>query len=181
MGRRKIEMKLVRDSSSRQVTFTKRRNGVFKKANELTTLCGAEVAVIAFSPGGKPFSYGQPGVDAVANRFLRRGSVRSKPDNINGTAIEKLSQELMNLMNESEAEKKKAEMLDERLKKMNLTCSGKLPLEGLNKDQLQKLKRSLEEMKEEVRESVKQLEASSGLMLLVQKAADDKESHSNNA
>ncbi|XP_028759221.1 agamous-like MADS-box protein AGL29 [Neltuma alba] len=192
MGRRKIEMKLVRDSGSRQVTFSKRRNGVFKKANELATLCGAEIAVVAFSPGGKPFSYGQPSVDTVANRFLRRGSAISNPNNNNGggskglranggDVIEKLNQKLMNLVNESQAEKKKGEMLDERLKKMNLTRQGKLPLEGLNRDQLQKLKKSLEEMKEEVEESAKQLEASSCLMLLAQKAVTSKDKENLNA
>ncbi|KAI9122680.1 hypothetical protein K1719_006520 [Acacia pycnantha] len=188
MGRRKIEMKLVRDSSSRQVTFTKRRNGVFRKANELATLCGAEVAIIAFSPGGKPFSYGHPSVNAITNRFLRRSSAeennggskgrrRASSYNNGEAVIEKLNQKLMNLMNEAEAEKKKGEMLDKRLKKMNLKLNneGKLPLEGMNKEELGKLKKFLEEMRDEVEEGVKQLEASSCLMLLAHKAVAKKE------
>ncbi|KAB1221360.1 Agamous-like MADS-box protein AGL61 [Morella rubra] len=70
MGRRKIEMKMVKDNNCRQVTFSKRRTGLFKKANELATLCGADVAIVVFSPGGKPFSFGHPSVGSVSDRFL---------------------------------------------------------------------------------------------------------------
>ncbi|CAI0451924.1 unnamed protein product [Linum tenue] len=73
MGRRKIEMKMVTDRSCRQVTFSKRRTGLFKKANELATLCAVQIAIIVFSPGGKPFSFGNPGVEPVVGRFLNRG------------------------------------------------------------------------------------------------------------
>ncbi|KAJ6936612.1 Agamous-like MADS-box protein AGL61 [Populus alba x Populus x berolinensis] len=60
MGRRKIEMEMVKDSNSRQVTFSKRRTGVFKKANELATLCGVQIAIIVFSPGGNHFHLATP-------------------------------------------------------------------------------------------------------------------------
>ncbi|KAI4367540.1 hypothetical protein MLD38_023269 [Melastoma candidum] len=56
--------------SNLQVTFSKRRAGLFKKASELATLCGVEIAVIVFSPGQKPFSFGNPSLNAVINRFL---------------------------------------------------------------------------------------------------------------
>eukprot|EP00850_Spirogloea_muscicola_P002689 SM000010S04327 [mRNA] locus=s10:928636:929455:- [translate_table: standard] len=35
------------------ITFSKRRNGLIKKASELSVLCGCDVAVILFSPTGK--------------------------------------------------------------------------------------------------------------------------------
>lgn len=53
MGRGKIEIKKIENLSSRQVTFSKRRGGLFKKAGELAVLCDAEVAVIIFSQTGK--------------------------------------------------------------------------------------------------------------------------------
>jgi len=65
MGRRKLEMKKIANNSSRLVTFSKRRSGLFKKANEISTLCAAEVAIVVFSPGGKPFSFGQPNVEKL--------------------------------------------------------------------------------------------------------------------
>ncbi|KAJ9690897.1 hypothetical protein PVL29_013180 [Vitis rotundifolia] len=67
MGRKKIEKK-----SSLEVTFSKRRTGLFKKAGDVCVLCGAEAAVIVFSPGGKAFVFGHPTADAVIDRFLGR-------------------------------------------------------------------------------------------------------------
>ncbi|PSR91373.1 Agamous-like MADS-box protein [Actinidia chinensis var. chinensis] len=73
-GRRRIEMKKIEKRSQLQVTFSKRRAGLFKKAGELSVLCGVDVAVIAVSPAGKVFSLGIPSADAVVDRFLGRGS-----------------------------------------------------------------------------------------------------------
>ncbi|KAJ6760944.1 TRUNCATED TRANSCRIPTION FACTOR CAULIFLOWER D-LIKE ISOFORM X1 [Salix purpurea] len=53
MGRGKVELKRIENSSNRQVTFSKRRNGLLKKAFELSILCEAEVSLIVFSPSGK--------------------------------------------------------------------------------------------------------------------------------
>lgn len=64
-------MKKMQNESNLQVTFSKRRFGLFKKASELCTLCGAEILMIVFSPGGKVFSFGHPGVKDLINRFLR--------------------------------------------------------------------------------------------------------------
>lgn len=46
-------MRRIENATSRQVTFSKRRNGLLKKAFELSVLCDAEVALIIFSPRGK--------------------------------------------------------------------------------------------------------------------------------
>ncbi|XP_039811903.1 MADS-box protein AGL24-like, partial [Panicum virgatum] len=43
--------------SSRQVRFSKRRAGLFKKAFELSLLCDADVALLVFSPAGKLYEY----------------------------------------------------------------------------------------------------------------------------
>ncbi|KAF7148823.1 hypothetical protein RHSIM_Rhsim03G0175000 [Rhododendron simsii] len=53
MVRGKIEMKRIENGTSRQVTFSKRRNGLLKKAYELSVLCDAQVALIIFSPTGR--------------------------------------------------------------------------------------------------------------------------------
>ncbi|GAA0165346.1 hypothetical protein LIER_20777 [Lithospermum erythrorhizon] len=60
MGRRKLEIKRIESKSSRQVTFTKRRNGLMKKANQLAILCDVEVAVIIFSDRGKLYHFAGP-------------------------------------------------------------------------------------------------------------------------
>ncbi|KAJ7290911.1 hypothetical protein O6H91_Y292100 [Diphasiastrum complanatum] len=57
MGRGKIEIKRIENATCRQVTFSKRRNGLLKKAHELSVLCDAQVAVIIFSSTGKLFDF----------------------------------------------------------------------------------------------------------------------------
>ncbi|RWV96315.1 hypothetical protein BHE74_00007230 [Ensete ventricosum] len=57
MGRGKIEIKRIENNTSRQVTFCKRRNGLLKKAYELSVLCDAEIALIVFSSRGRLYEY----------------------------------------------------------------------------------------------------------------------------
>ena len=57
MGRGKIEIKRIENNTNRQVTFCKRRNGLLKKAYELSVLCDAEVALIVFSTRGKLYEF----------------------------------------------------------------------------------------------------------------------------
>lgn len=74
-GRQKLPMVKISNEFNRQVTFSKRRHGLFKKASELATLCGADIAVIVFSPGKSAFSFGQPSVGSVLSKFLAPASV----------------------------------------------------------------------------------------------------------
>nr|ADD10732.1 MADS-domain transcription factor [Zea mays] len=57
MGRGKVELKRIEYKISRQVTLAKRRNGLLKKAYELSLLCDAEVALIIFSGRGRLFEF----------------------------------------------------------------------------------------------------------------------------
>uniref|UniRef100_A0A2N9EN21 MADS-box domain-containing protein n=1 Tax=Fagus sylvatica TaxID=28930 RepID=A0A2N9EN21_FAGSY len=57
MGRGKVELKRIENPTSRQVTFSKRRNGLLKKAFELSILCDAEVALVIFSASGKGYQF----------------------------------------------------------------------------------------------------------------------------
>lgn len=57
MGRGRVELKRIENKINRQVTFAKRRNGVLKKAYELSVLCDAEVALIIFSNRGKLYEF----------------------------------------------------------------------------------------------------------------------------
>nr|AFI24610.1 pistillata [Ananas comosus] len=60
MGRGKIEIKRIENSTYRQVTFSKRRNGIIKKAREISVLCDAQVSVVIFSSSGKMSEYCSP-------------------------------------------------------------------------------------------------------------------------
>ncbi|EOX90932.1 PREDICTED: floral homeotic protein PMADS 1 isoform X1 [Theobroma cacao] len=62
MGRGKIEIKKIENTTNRQVTYSKRRNGIFKKAQELTVLCDAKVSLIMFSSSGKFHEFISPNI-----------------------------------------------------------------------------------------------------------------------
>uniref|UniRef100_A0A0E0CR16 MADS-box domain-containing protein n=1 Tax=Oryza meridionalis TaxID=40149 RepID=A0A0E0CR16_9ORYZ len=57
MGRGKIVIRRIDNSTSRQVTFSKRRNGLLKKAKELSILCDAEVGLVVFSSTGRLYEF----------------------------------------------------------------------------------------------------------------------------
>ncbi|KAF7847151.1 hypothetical protein BT93_L3279 [Corymbia citriodora subsp. variegata] len=75
LGRRRTECKIIENKAAREVTFSKRHRGMFRKASELAILCGAEAALIAYSPHGNPFVFGHPSPDAVIDRYLSGGVV----------------------------------------------------------------------------------------------------------
>ena len=57
MGRGRVQLKRIENKINRQVTFSKRRSGLLKKAHEISVLCDAEVGLIVFSTKGKLFEY----------------------------------------------------------------------------------------------------------------------------
>ncbi|XP_078437087.1 protein VERNALIZATION 1-like [Wolffia australiana] len=57
MGRGKVQLKRIENNINRQVTFSKRRAGLLKKAHEISVLCDAEVALIIFSAKGKLYEF----------------------------------------------------------------------------------------------------------------------------
>uniref|UniRef100_A0A0D9VCJ3 MADS-box domain-containing protein n=1 Tax=Leersia perrieri TaxID=77586 RepID=A0A0D9VCJ3_9ORYZ len=61
-------MKAIEDKNARQVCAG--RDGVYKKASELSALCGAHFAVVFFSPAGNPHSFAHPSLRSVSDRFL---------------------------------------------------------------------------------------------------------------
>ncbi|GJU14526.1 MADS-box transcription factor CDM19 [Tanacetum coccineum] len=62
MARGKIQIKKIENSTNRQVTYSKRRNGLFKKASELTVLCDAKVSIIMVSCTDKLHEYISPSI-----------------------------------------------------------------------------------------------------------------------
>ncbi|KAK6917754.1 Transcription factor, MADS-box, partial [Dillenia turbinata] len=108
MGRGKIEIKRIENTTNRQVTFCKRRNGLLKKAYELSVLCDAEVALIVFSSRGRLYEYANNSVKATIERYKKACSDSSN----NGTTTEadakfyqqeaaKLRNQINNLQNQN--------------------------------------------------------------------------------
>jgi hypothetical protein len=69
-GRKKIEIKKLDKESNKQVTFSKRRQGLFKKASELCILCDVRAAIIVFSPADKLYSFGHPNTDIILTSYI---------------------------------------------------------------------------------------------------------------
>ncbi|PHT58204.1 hypothetical protein CQW23_00567 [Capsicum baccatum] len=68
-GRQKIEMKLIESKEARTVAFSKRKNGLGKKAKEYSNLTGEDVGFILFTQARKPHSYGSPSIEKVIDKF----------------------------------------------------------------------------------------------------------------
>ncbi|KAH8957028.1 hypothetical protein BDL97_07G071900 [Sphagnum fallax] len=69
MGRVKLEIKKIENPTNRQVTYSKRRNGLIKKAYELSVLCDIDIGLIMFSPSGKLTQYCNCSMEDVITRF----------------------------------------------------------------------------------------------------------------
>lgn len=132
MAREKIQIKKIDNATARQVTFSKRRRGIFKKAEELSVLCDADVALIIFSATGKLFEYSSSSMKEI----LEKHRVHSKNlDRLDQPSIEL---QLLENTNYSMLFKEAAEK-SHLLRQMR----GE-EIHGLSLEELQKLERSLE-------------------------------------
>ncbi|KAL7085416.1 hypothetical protein ACP275_14G280800 [Erythranthe tilingii] len=77
MGRGKIVIRRIDNSTSRQVTFSKRRSGLLKKAKELAILCDADVGLIIFSSTGRLYDFTNTSMKSVIERYNK---VKEEPD-----------------------------------------------------------------------------------------------------
>ncbi|CAM0876293.1 unnamed protein product [Alopecurus aequalis] len=72
MGRGKVQLKRIENKINRQVTFSKRRSGLLKKAHEISVLCDAEVGLIIFSTKGKLYEFAtDSSMDKILERYER--------------------------------------------------------------------------------------------------------------
>ncbi|XP_042457474.1 truncated transcription factor CAULIFLOWER A-like [Zingiber officinale] len=72
MGRGRVQLKRIENKVNRQVTFSKRRSGLLKKAHEISVLCDAEVALIVFSTKGKLYEYSSDtSMENILERYQR--------------------------------------------------------------------------------------------------------------
>ncbi|CAG7877061.1 hypothetical protein HID58_019126 [Brassica napus] len=157
-GRQKIEMVKMKNENNLQVTFSKRRTGLFKKASELCTLCGAEIVVIVFSPGKKVFSFGHPNVDCVIDRFAninppnpRQHTDIQLSEARRNAIVQDLNNHLTQVTEEFEIEKKRTEDLKQKRKNSHMRENWwEEPIEELNLSQLTEFKCGLEKLRKTV-------------------------------
>ncbi|XP_048491212.1 agamous-like MADS-box protein MADS1 isoform X2 [Beta vulgaris subsp. vulgaris] len=100
MGRGKIEIKRIENTTNRQVTFCKRRNGLLKKAYELSVLCDAEVALIVFSSRGRLYEYANHSVKGTIDRYKKACSDQSGAGSVAEANAQYYQQEAAKLRNQ---------------------------------------------------------------------------------
>ncbi|KAG5081633.1 hypothetical protein JHK86_005698 [Glycine max] len=81
-GRGKIEIKRIENTTNRQVTFCKRRNGLLKKAYELSVLCDAEVALVVFSSRGRLYEYANNSVRGTIERYKKACAASTNAESV---------------------------------------------------------------------------------------------------
>ncbi|KAL9373132.1 hypothetical protein Peur_035376 [Populus x canadensis] len=106
MARGKVQLKRIENATSRQVTFSKRKNGLLKKAYELSILCDAEVAVIIFSQKGTLFKFAS--IDQI-QKTIERYRKNAKQLHTNRIDVEQSKEQLRQ---ESANMAKKIEMIE---------------------------------------------------------------------
>ncbi|CAN6583147.1 unnamed protein product [Malus baccata var. baccata] len=98
MGRVKLQIKRIENTTNRQVTFSKRRNGLIKKAYELSVLCDVDVALIIFSSSGRLSLFsGNKSIEEILARYInlpanRRGRPMSGTDS---DQLEEIQQDIV--------------------------------------------------------------------------------------
>merc|ERR1712093_580639 len=121
MGRRKIDIAYINDDRVRKVTFCKRKGGLFKKAEDLSKLCGVEVAVVIIQEGNnKICNFASKGdVEHTLKRFLDiqahgAQAPRAAADaivDLKNSELEQQRREIENLQRQLQQERKKVEAL----------------------------------------------------------------------
>ncbi|XP_020213859.1 MADS-box protein AGL24 [Cajanus cajan] len=131
MTRAKIKIKKIDNITARQVTFSKRRRGLFKKAAELSVLCDAEVGLIVFSSTGKLFDFSSSNMNDIITRY-----------NTHSNGITKLDRPSLELQLEASNSAKLSKEIADRNQELSWLKGD--DLEGLGLNELQQLEKTLE-------------------------------------
>ncbi|KAJ3672913.1 hypothetical protein LUZ60_006287 [Juncus effusus] len=144
MGRGKILIKRIDNTTSRQVTFSKRRNGLLKKARELSILCDADVGLIIFSCTGRLYEYSSTSIKAITDRYIKMKEEHNP---------------LLNANSEVKFWQKEAEILRQLLRNLQETHRQLMgeELSGLSVKDLQLLENQLEMSAHSIRKRKDQL------------------------
>ncbi|PWA63997.1 AGAMOUS-like 64 [Artemisia annua] len=71
-GRQSLKLKFIEDKNSRIVAFTKRRNGIFRKASEFVVLTCSDIAIYISNLSGKTYSFAHTNIESLESQFLEQ-------------------------------------------------------------------------------------------------------------
>ncbi|KAK1376267.1 Suppressor of overexpression of constans 1 [Heracleum sosnowskyi] len=168
MVRGKTQMRRIENATSRQVTFSKRRNGLLKKAFELSVLCDAEVALIIFSPRGKLHEFASSSMHETIQRYRKH----TKDVKTNNPPV---VQDAQHLKHETASLAKKIELLEVSKRKLLGEGLGSCSISELQQIEQQLAKsvctvrarkmQTFKEQIEQLKEKGKNLEAENAILL----------------
>ncbi|KAJ3671856.1 hypothetical protein LUZ60_007935 [Juncus effusus] len=141
MGRGRVELKRIENKINRQVTFAKRRNGLLKKAYELSVLCDAEVGLIVFSHRGRLYEFSSNScMTKTLERYQKCSYAAPEP------AVKAISRETLN----SQQEYFKLKARVESLQRTQRNLMGE-DLGPLNSKELEQLEHQLDSSLKQIR------------------------------
>ncbi|CAI9100047.1 OLC1v1036967C1 [Oldenlandia corymbosa var. corymbosa] len=157
-GRQRVDMVKMTNENNLQVTFSKRRLGLFKKASELCTLTGSELAIVVFSPGSKVYSFGSPSVSKILEKYEAQVphfiGPQSSIDKVNQARCRaneiSLNEELRALEDHMGTVKKRRSEFTKMVRANQNQYWWQAPIEELSMEQLEQLKIAYEEMDKRV-------------------------------
>ncbi|XP_044505532.1 MADS-box protein SOC1-like isoform X5 [Mangifera indica] len=163
MVRGKIQMKRIENATNRQVTFSKRRNGLLKKAFELSVLCESEVAVIIFSQKGRVYEFSSSGMQKTIDQYLKykKEVLANKPEAEECMQSKCMQHDMANMVKEIES----IEVSQRKLLGNDLGSCGVDELVNIG-GQLERSLRSIRARKAQLfKEQIEQLKAEEKLLL----------------
>ncbi|KAM0920837.1 hypothetical protein ACQ4PT_007255 [Festuca glaucescens] len=129
--RERISIRKIENLAARQVTFSKRRRGLFKKAEELSILCDAEVGLAVFSATGKLFNFASSSMNQIIDRYNSHSKTLQRAD----------EPSQLDLREDGNCTKLREELAEASLWLRQMRGE---ELQSLNVQQLQALEKSLE-------------------------------------
>nr|ABQ51132.1 MPF2-like [Physalis pruinosa] len=131
MAREKIKIKKIDNITARQVTFSKRRRGLFKKAEELSVLCDADVALIIFSSTGKLFDFSSSSMKDILGKYK-----------LQSANLDKVDQPSLDLQLENSLNVRLRKQVADKTRELRQMKGEEL--EGLSLERLQQIEKRLE-------------------------------------
>ncbi|KAG8092706.1 hypothetical protein GUJ93_ZPchr0012g21885 [Zizania palustris] len=133
MARERRAIRRIESAAARQVTFSKRRRGLFKKAEELSVLCDADVSLIVFSSTGKLSQFASSSMNEIIDKYTTHSKNLGKPDHQRPSIDLNLEHSKYSSLNEQLAEAS-----------LQLRQMRGEELEGLSVEELQQMEKNLE-------------------------------------
>ncbi|XWS33290.1 hypothetical protein CRYUN_Cryun22dG0068700 [Craigia yunnanensis] len=138
MGRVKLQIKRIENETNRQVTFSKRRNGLIKKAYELSILCDIDIALIMFSPSGRVSHFsGKKRIEDVLSRYINFPDQDRGSSTTANSIVEEIQREISNLKHQLQLAEEQLRVYEPEL----LTLTSMADLESSEKNLEQALTR----------------------------------------